>query len=267
MAGHFGPPAGRGCRHGEPTAESGPAGIMRTTAERSLETGVTTVRLTGDLTRTTMTTVRSAIAKAAAECPTAVVVDLSGLGRKGPVPLSVFASATYQSLVAWGVPVLLCGASPDIHRELRAFRSFIALYDDHWRAVTAVRAYVPRWMRRHLAPVPASAAAARVLLGEACSAWNLDHLRETARLVASELAANAIRHADTDFDVTVSFTGRYLRIAVHDGSVARPRLTETPHAESGRGLQIVRAVSTHWGTVRVRGGKIVWALLRAQPAA
>src|SRR5690348_11987684 len=107
---------------------------MRSAAERSLETGVTTVRLIGEMTRTTMTTVRTAIAKAAAECPTAVVVDLTEFQRGDPFPLSVFASATHQAQATWGVPVLLCAADAEITRELRSFRSFVALYDDHWRA-------------------------------------------------------------------------------------------------------------------------------------
>jgi anti-anti-sigma regulatory factor/anti-sigma regulatory factor (Ser/Thr protein kinase) len=245
---------------------------MRTTTERSLETGVTTVRLTGELTVTTMTTVRSAIGKAAAECPIAVVVDLSGFRRAGRVSLSLFATATYQAQLNWGVPVLLCAAEPEIGRELRAFRSYVALYDDHWRAVTAVRAYVPRWMRQQMAPVPASAAAARALVGHACRTWNLAAVRDAARLVASELAANAIVHARTAFDVTAAYTGRYLRIAVHDGSPAKPRLqmalvpdVSPARYSSGRGLHVVAAVSAHWGCARVPGGKIVWALIGGHP--
>lgn len=239
---------------------------MKTTAERSLETGVTTVRLAGDLTRTTVTTVRSAIAKAAAECPTAVVVELSAVRTTGSTALSVFPTATYRAQLAWGVPVLFCSAPPELHDQLRAFRSFIALYDDHWRAVTAVRAYVPRWMRQHLPPDPGSAAAARALVGEACLAWRLPHLRDHARLVASELAANAIRHAATEFDVTATYTGRYLRVAVQDGCPGKPRMVPLPDADSGRGLRVVEAVCTHWSTTRVPGGKIVWAVLSTQPA-
>jgi len=246
---------------------------MRTTTERSLETGITTVRLVGELTLTTVTTVRSAIGKAAAECPTAVIVDLSDFRRAGRVPLSVLATATYQAQLTWGVPVLLCAAEPGIEPELRAFRSYIALYDDHWRAVTAVRAYVPRWMRQHLNPEPCSAAAARSLVGEACLVWNLPHVRDAARLVASELTANAVVHAATPFDVTVVYTGHYLRVAVQDGCTTKPRLKREPVPEvsptrysTGHGLHVVEAISANWGCSRVPGGKIVWALIATRPA-
>jgi hypothetical protein len=88
-------------------------------------------------------------------------------------------------------------------------------------------------------------------------------------LVASELAANAIRHAATAFELTAGYTGRYLRIAVRDGSPAMPRTADLPPPAgdvpppvSGRGLRLVGATSRYWGTTRIPGGKIVWALLK-----
>ena len=57
--------------------------------------------------------------------------------------------------------MLFCAANADLRRALAPFRSFVSLYDDHWHALTAVRAYVPRWVRKHLAPVSGSPAVAR----------------------------------------------------------------------------------------------------------
>ncbi|TDO41968.1 ATP-binding protein [Paractinoplanes brasiliensis] len=242
---------------------------MRTTTQRDLESGITTVMVSGALTKATKTTIRSAIGKAAAECPAAVVVDLSGLSQSEPGEVLVLPVASHAAQQTWGVPVLLYAAEPCIRRELSAYRMFVALYDDRWQAMTAVRAYVPRWRRQHLAPVPASAAAARALTGEACLAWNLTALRDRARLITSELAANAIQHAATDFEVMVAHTRCYLRIAVQDGSRVLPHtIDHNPPTGmivppgSGRGLLIVDASSTHWGATRVPGGKIVWALMR-----
>lgn len=241
---------------------------MRTTTQRDLDSGVTTVRVTGELLRATLATVRAAIGKAAAECPTAVLVDLSQVDTANASHLTVFVTATYEAQSHWGVPVLLYAAKPPVRTGMDIFRSFVAVYEDEWQARTALRAYVPRWMRQHLTPDPGNAAVARALAGEACLMWNLRELQSPARLIAAELAANAIRHAATDFDIMVAYTGRYLRIAVRDGSSQLPRAAGTPRPGAGsapagsvRGLCAVEAFSTHWGATRVRDGKIVWALI------
>ncbi|SNY69359.1 ATP-binding protein [Paractinoplanes atraurantiacus] len=233
---------------------------MKTTTVRD-KTGSITVRLSGVLSPTTQTTVRAAIDKAAAECPAAVLVDLEGLRQTTAGHLTTLASASYQARETWGVPVLLYGADPGIARDLGAYRSFVALFEDRDQALAAVRAHVPRWMRRCLTPVSSNARAARALVDQACIAWGLHAVREDARLVVTELAANAILHAVSDFEVVVSCPGRYLRVAVQDASTAMPR-TVVPGIEHGRGLHLINAVSTHVGATRIRGGKIVWALLR-----
>ena len=201
-----------------------------------------------------------------------MIVNLSGLHHSASHLLSVFAATAHHAQAIWGVPILLCGAGPELARGLDPFRNAVALYPSHWQASLAVRAYVPRWMHEHLPPVPASAAAARRLVGHACQAWNLGHMHDRATLVTSELAANAIVHAVTEFDVTVAYTGRYLRIAVQDGSTAIPHVVKNPKASSaiippgsGRGLLIIAGAATHWGSIRLPGGKLVWAVLRAHP--
>ncbi|GAA0460536.1 hypothetical protein Ade02nite_14850 [Paractinoplanes deccanensis] len=242
---------------------------MKTATHRDLGTGVTTVRLIGELSRENLPAVHTAVVKAAAECPAAVLVDLTSLHWASTGHPAVFATATHQARVHWSVPVLLCGAEPWLVRGLAAYRSFVALYEDRLQALTALRAYVPRWMRRHLGPVLGSAAEAREMLGEACLMWDVGHLADNARLVASELASNAILHARTEFDITASFTGQFVRIAVRDGCHAMPRVVEAApgssiiRAGSGRGMRLVTAASTHWGATRLRDGKIVWALIKA----
>ncbi|BCJ39411.1 ATP-binding protein [Actinoplanes ianthinogenes] len=237
---------------------------MQTTVERCLETGVVTVRFEGELDRTTAPEVRTALGKAAAECPTAVLVDLSALERVEPASFSVFATATFKAESDWGVPLLLYAARPDVRKDLATYRSFVALYDDRALALAAMRAYVPRWICEHLAPVPGSAAAARGVVGDACLMWGLPRLRDRARLIVSELASNAILHAATDFSVTAVCTGRYLRIAVQDRSSQMPLRMPKPavdHPQPGWGLRVVEASSTHWGALPLTSGKIVWALL------
>jgi ABC-type transporter Mla MlaB component len=246
---------------------------MEIATQRSMHTGVMTLRVAGDLTVATVPQLRQAGAKAAGECPTALLVDLAGLGDAPPRLLSVFPTMARHAQQAWGVPVVLCSAAPGVARKLASWRNLVTLYPTSAAARRALRAHVPRWRRRHFAPDPACAAAVRTLVGDACLGWNLTGLFDAARLAATELAANAIVHARTEFDVTVAYTGVYLRIAVHDASSAMPSPGADPAelhggrpAESGRGLWIVGKLATHWGFLPVPDGKIVWALMRAGPA-
>jgi anti-sigma regulatory factor (Ser/Thr protein kinase)/anti-anti-sigma regulatory factor len=248
---------------------SGGATLTDLVPERDLTTGVTVIRPAGALTQHTLTALQYALGKAAAECPTAVIVDLNDLTHAPRHLLSIFATTAHQAQRSWGVPVLLCAAEPGMIAGLGPFRGFVAHYESQWQAMLAVRAHVPRWMWDHFAPVPSSARAARGLVDAACQEWDLGGLRDWALLVVSELAANAIRHAGTEFDVTVAHTGRYLRIAVQDRSPAMPHLLQDPKKSggivppgSGRGLRIVAGAAAHWGTTRLANGKIVWSLLR-----
>ncbi|HWS31140.1 MAG TPA: ATP-binding protein [Actinoplanes sp.] len=126
-----------------------------------------------------------------------------------------------------------------------------------------------RWQTR-LAPVPVSVRAARDLVELACHTWQLHDLRQDAALVMSELAANAVEHAGTDFVLTVLRRGRDLHLAVRDGDTRYPRLVEPtregsrfPIAEGGRGLILVHAVAARWGAIPAHGGKVVWATVSA----
>lgn len=91
---------------------------------------------------------------------------------------------------------------------------------------------------------------------------NSPHL-ESAKLVASELVTNAVRHGGMDagaIDVEiVMIDGVRLEVsqAAHAGfvhSIRRPDLDEA----TGRGLMIVAAVSSEWG-IEESTGK-VWAV-------
>jgi DNA-binding CsgD family transcriptional regulator/anti-anti-sigma regulatory factor len=235
---------------------------------RDLDSGATTVRLDGELTFASARTVQSALDTCAGERPTAVIVDLTSLDVGHAALLAVFADASERAAGQWGVPVLLCCGRPDVVRKIRVFRAFPEVYSTRGEAMDAVHGRVLLRRQQRFPPAPGSAALARHHVGTACAEWNLASLRQPAVLVASELASNAIEHAGTELDVSVSFTGVYLRIAVQDGSTSMPQLiTHRPGDPAawhrGRGLHLVADTAAAWNTTSIAGGKIVWALLRA----
>ena len=78
-------------------------------------------------------------------------------------------------------------------------------------------------------------------------------------VLVSELASNAILHAQTDFTVRVRDREGVLRIEVTDGSAVTPTKKDYgPDAITGRGLQLVESVADRWGVDVVAGGKTVW---------
>jgi anti-sigma regulatory factor (Ser/Thr protein kinase) len=134
------------------------------------------------------------------------------------------------------------------------------------RRAIAARVSRAHRMQARLEPRPASVKAARDLVAQACRAWHLTELLHDTWLIVSELAANAVQHARTDFIVTVSRTGDRLHVAIHDCVSRFPRPSEpalvSPQAsldERGRGLRLVHTVAAAWGAIPTREGKVVWA--------
>lgn len=85
---------------------------------------------------------------------------------------------------------------------------------------------------------------------------------DVALLAVSELATNAIEHAESDFEVSVDVDS-VVRIAVHDGSPTPPVPRDASADDvSGRGMSIIDAVCDAWGVVTEAAGKHVWCELR-----
>ncbi|HEX2015647.1 MAG TPA: MEDS domain-containing protein [Solirubrobacteraceae bacterium] len=118
-------------------------------------------------------------------------------------------------------------------------------------------------------PVDASSPrAARRLVAEALRAWGHDSvLVERAQIVVSELATNALIHARTPFSVLVATDGPRVRISVSDASPIEPTLRDRDtSAPSGRGLQLVAALTSRWGVELGDQEKTVWAEVGAVTA-
>lgn len=112
-----------------------------------------------------------------------------------------------------------------------------------------------------LAVEPVSASKARDFVCQQLVAHNLLYLVEDVRLVASELATNAMVHAQTPFVVTLSEVRGVVLLLVRDGSSTAPvRSTPRVMDTGGRGLMLVELLSDQWGARTERdGSKSVWA--------
>jgi two-component sensor histidine kinase len=109
---------------------------------------------------------------------------------------------------------------------------------------------------------PEGASFARRVTACAAELWRLDRdMTETALLLVSELATNAIRHGAPPVRLSLRLNADRLRVEVADSSSALPRLAQPGSDQpGGRGLQIVQQLAARWGS-QVSGsrlGKTVW---------
>jgi len=113
---------------------------------------------------------------------------------------------------------------------------------------------------------PGSVSRARHFVFSHLVEHRLPHLVDDVQLVASELAANAVRHARTPFKVILEKADDSVMLSVQDGSPSRPVQVATNDLDTtGRGVSIVELVSHEWGVADGPGeGKSVWATFAAR---
>jgi hypothetical protein len=115
---------------------------------------------------------------------------------------------------------------------------------------------------RHFAASFRAPTAARLFVAATLERWGLGGLVDDAVLVVSELVTNAVVHARSDVVVTLSLAGEAVRLSVEDGSRMPPAPRPSPALdESGRGLALVAAAASRWGTDVGGDGKVVWVEL------
>ncbi|MEU1278171.1 ATP-binding protein [Streptomyces sp. NPDC005805] len=112
-----------------------------------------------------------------------------------------------------------------------------------------------------------SVSRARRLVSDRLGLWRLGgDTRDTALLVVSELVTNAVVHTGGHLaSVQLQLSTAHLRVTVQDqgAGASGPRVCHGIEEERGRGLLLVEAVSSAWGTCdREHGaGRAVWAEL------
>jgi serine phosphatase RsbU (regulator of sigma subunit)/anti-sigma regulatory factor (Ser/Thr protein kinase) len=111
-------------------------------------------------------------------------------------------------------------------------------------------------------PAEASVSAARRLVTSTLAQWGAEDLVDDATLLVSELVTNAVVHAGTEVDVTLTLLADAVEVAVTDRHPTRP--VPPPPAdvdgarEDGRGLLLTSALSASWGVDYTERTKRVW---------
>jgi anti-anti-sigma regulatory factor len=235
--------------------------------DRSLP--ITVLELAGELRLGTVQNVRAALLKCLAECPTAVVVDLSRVAIRSEIALTVFGAVMRQAVVWPPVPLVLVSTEAETRattdRVCRPWR--IAVCGSRDEALDLALLGNPPAERIGLRLRPGTMALPQVrsMVADACLDWGIADLVLPAELIMTELVSNAIQHARTDLEASVALRRTLLHLMVADGSPAPPRKSvERPPvgALSGRGLLLVNEFATAWGSLPIAGGKVVWATLR-----
>lgn len=228
---------------------------------------VTVLHVSGVLDLGGATHIRTALHKTLADQSPAIVVDLAGTVVLEEVTLTVFSAFARLTSVWPGCALLLSVPDLAVREALDRIgvARAVAVYPNRAAALVAANKIpAPRKYRLTLPAVLNATTPARHLVGEACAAWQLPHVVPDAELIVTELVGNAIRHVGGALEVLVTLRDRYLHIAVRDESAARPHRTlpDPDTGEGGRGLLLLDATATSWGTTEVETGKIVWATLR-----
>lgn len=127
-------------------------------------------------------------------------------------------------------------------------------------------------LQRSFDPTPRSVAQARGFVGSAV-ACHLDPSRsDDLRICVSELASNALIHAETSFTVRICIDRHgCVRLEVHDQDRNQPQATAAlprdRRATTGRGMFIVERLADEWGVeLSATGGKCVWSQFAGRQA-
>jgi hypothetical protein len=237
------------------------------------ERGLARVAFHGALTPSTSPLAHHVVLKCLAAQPIAVVIDVGDLTCRSDVAVPVFLAVRRHARRPPAVPLLILASRNSAGSALRSAlgRYLPTCHNlEEARDMAARLTAASHWRQIRLAPTPLAPSLARDLVAECCSEWHLFPLIHPSRTVVSELVSNAVEHAGTDIDLTVTLRGRYLCIAVRDGSPVLPHASEpvphdphTPLDIRGYGLRLLASVAHGWGAEITDDGKVVWATLHA----
>jgi anti-sigma regulatory factor (Ser/Thr protein kinase) len=116
-----------------------------------------------------------------------------------------------------------------------------------------------------LPPLATAPGQARAALRDSIGVWCDTQQVDDAVLLVSELVTNAVVHGSPPVGLSVEASDGTIRVEVTDSSPVVPGVHVLSHLSAqGRGLAIVRDLSTRWGVDQISNdGKRIWFELRA----
>ena len=145
----------------------------------------------------------------------------------------------------------------------------------HGSSTGAASSPWPLQTRLELAAQPTAPGVVRGHVRAVAREWGLPGLADTAELLASEIATNAVlasRRLTARADLAavpvirlwVTSDGVCMVIHVWDASDEMPVIKDgAADDEDGRGLMLVAALGKDWGAYRKADGKVVWVMITA----
>jgi anti-sigma regulatory factor (Ser/Thr protein kinase) len=244
---------------------------------RDVDLDVTVVDVRGVLSPRTTAIMRDTLTQCLAECPSALVVDVTKCSVMSLAALCVVRMVARRRIDHPRVRVVVVDSRRRLLGTATAALDPVMTYadlDSAMAAAAAARSRVPS-VRAGIRRSVAAPAKARDVVGAACAHWGIGELSRSAQLVVSELVTNAVIHAGTDIGLEATLRGDFLHLRVRDGSLRPPLLgppglagsSKAELIDHGRGLPIVRGLCAGWGFVvnHAGDGKVVWASLRRGP--
>lgn len=111
-----------------------------------------------------------------------------------------------------------------------------------------------------LEPRPQSVGTARRFLRDLLHDADRDRWSDAAELALSEVVTNGVLHAHTELTIRIRVRGDVLEVEVSDGNPTLPvqRRAQDTEATTGRGLDLVSALTRECGVRPEADGKVVW---------
>jgi anti-sigma regulatory factor (Ser/Thr protein kinase) len=191
------------------------------------------------------------------------------LWRLGEVVAAIELEQLWTGLMA-DVPTmsLLCGYAADVVAGPDSVDGYVEICASHHHVIGAAPTPTEAEATRRFPSTATAVRHARRFVADTLRDWGRADALDVALLVVSELATNAVRHARSEFTISLTRTPDGVRVAVGDAVVSEPPepRTATLHEPHGRGLLLVRELSARWGHELLPDGKLVWAEV-GEPAA
>ncbi|GHG49509.1 MULTISPECIES: ATP-binding protein [Amycolatopsis] len=225
----------------------------------------TVVRVSGELDAGSCPALRDGLLKIATDAPDGLVADISELAIADPSLVSVF-SLVAMRIGDWpGIPfTIVAGPGHRVLLNRHVADRYVLVRADLVSATAALDHPVRRRCEQTFPRADGTSAQVRAFVTGRLFDWEVPELAEDARLIATELVENVLRHTTSEPELRLDLCRGVCTLAMADQDTRPAMLLErlSPF-EPGMGLKLVAQITRTWGCSRSwAGGKVVWAVLQ-----